>query len=195
MSKRSLVLWAAAVVVVAVGVLVIRRLTEFPPDTTPEGAYLRIAHALATGEDEACFPYLEEEAQHAVFTIHGYAGKAVARIEATYPEAQKQQALRPYAALAKLEGGPAVWVELARRNGWLGRLRRDLSGVATVEQAGERATVITARGTRYSFRVRPNGIWGLTMFTAELERDAARFARDWEQIERAAADYERESKR
>ena len=51
--------------------------------------------------------------------------------------------------------------------------RRDLSGVARVEIEGERASVVTARGTRYPFRRRDNGIWGLTLFTAELMAEAS----------------------
>ena len=51
----------------------------------------------------------------------------------------------------------------AIREGWQGavdggagiaRLRRDLSGIGKVEVTGERATVETARGTRYPFRRR-----------------------------------------
>ena len=45
-----------------------------------------------------------------------------------------------------------------------------MSGIAKVEIAGDRATVETARGTRYAFRRRENGIWGLTLFTAPLAR-------------------------
>jgi hypothetical protein len=64
--------------------------------------------------------------------------------------------------------------------------------VASVERNAERATVQTARGTRYPFRIRPeNGIWGLTLFTAELVQEAERAARDFQLIDRAAADYER----
>ena len=74
------------------------------------------------------------------------------------------------------------------------RLRRDLSGVAKVEIAGERATIETARGTRYPFRRRDNGIWGLTLFTAELVAESERAARDFEVVDRAAADYERARK-
>jgi hypothetical protein len=60
-----------------------------------------------------------------------------------------------------------------------------------VETRGERATVETARGTRYPFRRRPeNGIWGLTLFTATLAAEAERAARDFALIERAADDYE-----
>jgi len=42
--------------------------------------------------------------------------------------------------------------------GWLQRLRRDLSGIEHVEVKGDRASVQTARGTRYPFRRRDNGI-------------------------------------
>ena len=74
---------------------------------------------------------------------------------------------------------------------FLPRLRRDLSGVGKVEVTGERATVETARGTRYPFRRRDNGIWGLTLFTADLVAEAERAARDWDVVEKAALDYER----
>ena len=56
---------------------------------------------------------------------------------------------------------------------------------------GERATIETARGTRYAFRRRENGIWGLTMFTAELLAESEKAARDLEMVKRAADDYER----
>jgi hypothetical protein len=50
---------------------------------------------------------------------------------------------------------------------------------------------VTARGTRDGFRRRENGIWGLTLFTADLVAEAERAARDAEVVEKAAADYER----
>ena len=52
-------------------------------------------------------------------------------------------------------------------------------------------TVETVRGTRYPFRRRPNGIWGLTLFTATLVAEAEKAARDAKLIDKAAADYER----
>ena len=64
-----------------------------------------------------------------------------------------------------------------------------------MEVQGERATVVTARGTRYPFRRRENGIWGLTVFTAELDAEAERATRDLEVVERAAADYDRAKQR
>ena len=85
----------------------------------------------------------------------------------------------------------SLFALLAATRGWIARLERDLSGVASVEIAGERATVVTARGTRYPFRRRENGIWGLTLFTAELAAEAERAARDLDVVEHAAADYDR----
>lgn len=192
MSKRARV-FAVVIVVALAAVFAVRHLSQFPPDTTPEGAYMRIAVSVAKDDTAASFAYLDEDAQHAAFSIHDYAARAVARIESTYPEDAKRRALPAYRELADTGGGPAVWALLARRRGWIGRLRRDLSGAETIEIADERATITTARGTRYSFRRRPNGIWGLTLFTAELSAEAERLARDWEQIDKAAADYERES--
>ena len=161
---------------------------RFPPDTEPEGAYLRIVRGIGAGEPVACFAYLEEEAQHACFTIHDYAVLARDRVRAAYPPEAQEEALHGYVALAERDG-PEVWVLLAQERGWIRRLRRDLSGIAEVARDGDRATITTARGTRYSFRRRPNGIWGLTLFTAELIAEAERLARDWETIQQAAADY------
>ena len=164
---------------------------RLPPDTTPEGAYLRIAANLGKGEPREIFAYLEEDAQHACFTILSYSRLATERIAEAYPEEARAEALAPYAPIVAAGDGPPVFVMHAERNGWIQRLRRDLSGIAEVEIVGERATITTARGTRYAFRRRPNGIWGLTLFTAELVAEAEKLARDWDLIARAAEDYER----
>lgn len=164
---------------------------RFPPDTTPEGAYLRIAYNISQGDARACFAYLEDRAQHAAYSIRGYRRKSSERIEAAYPEPERTRLLDAYRAHAAAEDGADVWVEMAAKRGWITRLRRDLSGVVKVEVTGERATIETARGTRYPFRKRENGIWGLAMFTADLAAEAERAARDWDVVERAALDYER----
>ena len=91
---------------------------------------------------------------------------------------------------ASAPDGADVFALLALRRGWIARLARDLSGAAGSEIRGERATVITGRGTRYGFRRRDNGIWGLTIFTAELAAEAERASRDLEIVDRAAQDYE-----
>ncbi|WP_437576469.1 hypothetical protein [Sorangium sp. So ce887] len=191
MTRRRAILWgAAAVAAVAVALLTLK-LTRFPPDTTPEGAYLRIAYRLGANDLRTCFSYLEDRAQHAAYTIRDYRQKASERIEASYPEPERTRLLEQYRAHATAEDGADVWVDIAAKQGFVARLRRDLSGVAKVEVTGERATVETARGTRYPFRRRDNGIWGLTLFTADLVAEAERAARDWDVVEKAALDYER----
>ncbi|MRG96765.1 hypothetical protein [Polyangium spumosum] len=164
---------------------------KFPPDTTPEGAYMRVAANLAKGDARTCFHYLEDSAQHAAYSIRDYRKKASERISQAYPEPERTRLLDAYRAHATAEDGADVWVDLATKRGFVTRLRKDLSGLAKVEIVGERATVETARGTRYGFRRRENGMWGLTLFTADLVAESERAARDWDIVERAAKDYER----
>ncbi|HVJ91280.1 MAG TPA: hypothetical protein VM580_15860, partial [Labilithrix sp.] len=80
-----------------------------------------------------------------------------------------------------------------RERGWARRLRKDLSGIASVDldPKAERASVVTVRGTRWPFRKRDNGIWGLTIFTAELVAEAEKATRDLAVVEAAAADYDK----
>jgi hypothetical protein len=164
----------------------------YPSDRTPEGAYLRIVSAVNRGKPEAFFAYLETPAQHACYTIRDYRRRASERVNLTYPEPERTRLLALYRAEAEAADGADVFALYARKRGWLNRLRRDLSGIARVEAKGERATVITVRGTRYPLRIRPeNGIFGLTLFTADLVAEAERAARDFGIIEKAAADYER----
>jgi hypothetical protein len=181
---------AAALLLGVGGWLLIR----FPPDTEPQGAYMRIARAISRGQPRACFAYLEDQAQHAAYTVRDYRRRARDRVEEAYPEPERTRLLQAYRADADAEDGADVFLRLANERGWVTRLRRDLSGVAKVEIAGERATIETARGTRYPFRRRDNGIWGLTLFTAELLAESERAARDFEVVDRAAADYERARK-
>lgn len=191
LNRRRALLWGLGAALAGAGGFAWHRLTRFPPDTTPEGAYLRIAFNLAEGNTRACFAYLEDRAQHAAYSIRDYRRKASERIAAAYPEPERARLLDAYRTHADAEDGADVWVDMASKRGFVARLRRDLSGIAKVEVTGERATVETARGTRYPFRKRENGIWGLTMFTAELAAEAERAARDWDVVERAALDYER----
>jgi hypothetical protein len=164
----------------------------YPSDRTPEGAYYRVVIAVNRGEPAQFFAYLETPAEHACYTIRDYRKKARARVLAAYPEPERSELLRKHVEEATAPDGADVFALYARRLGFVDRLRKDLSGVAHVEEHGERATVETARGTRYPFRRRPeNGIWGLTLFTAVLEAEAERAARDYALIDRAASDYER----
>ena len=164
---------------------------RFPSDQTPEGAYLRIALAFGRGRLPDCLPYLETEAQNAVFTIHEYRRKSLALVRTWFEEPERSQRVEAYAAEGDAPDPPHMWAVLAHARGWDARMRRDLSGIESVERSDPRATVVTVRGTRYPFRQADNGIWGLTLFTAELVSLKERSARDFAMIERAAGDYER----
>jgi len=189
--RRTLV--AGGVVAVALGLtsLAWKRASGFPPDTTPEGAYQRIAVSVTEGRVRDCFAYLEDDAQHAAYSIRDYRKAASDRIARSYPEPERSRLLAAYDEHAKAADGADVWASMAEHRGWATRLRRDLSGIAKLETSGERATIETARGTRYGFRRRANGIWGMTMFTADLLAESERAARDAEVVEKAAADYDR----
>jgi hypothetical protein len=163
----------------------------YPSDRTPEGAYLRVAKAVNLDSPEQFFAYLETSAQHASYTIGDYRRKALERVLARFPEPERTRLAELYRPAATARDGSDVFALYARERGWVGRLRRDLSAVERVEIQGERATVQTVRGTRYPFRRRENGIWGLTLFTAVLVAEAERAARDHAMVERAATDYER----
>jgi hypothetical protein len=191
LSRRALLGLGAVLAALAGGFVLWQRTSRFPPDSTPEGAYLRVAVAVADGRNRDCFAYLEDQAQHACYTIRDFRKRAAERVAAAYPEPERGRLLEADKAHAEAADGADVWKDIAEHRGFIGRLRKDLSGVGKVELAGERATIETARGTRYTLRKRPNGIWGLTMFTAELLAESERAARDAEVVEKAAADYER----
>jgi hypothetical protein len=184
----------ALVVLLAGGAMAIAH-RPFPSDKTPEGAYSRIALAVADRRPRDAFAYLETDAQWASFTIRDARRKATDRVEASYPPDQRAATVAPWAAEANAPDGADVFALYATRRGWVERLERDLSGVASVDVKGDRATVVTARGTRYSFRRRENGIWGLTLFTADLVAEAERATRDLAIVEAAAHDYDTVTRR
>jgi hypothetical protein len=188
--RLPLLLVAAAVVLLtAVASRAINH-RPFPPDTTPEGAYLRIVLAVSERRVRDAFPYLETEAQWSAYTIRDTRRKACDRVRASYPPAQQEALLDEWRAESDAADGADIVALLGERRRWIARLERDLSGVASVDVQGERATVVTGRGTRYAFRRRENGIWGLTLFTAELEAEAERASRDLDVVEQAAHDYD-----
>ncbi len=193
-TRRIWILIAIGLALVPVVWFVLAWVT-YPSDRTPEGAYLRIVTAVNRGRPEEFFPYLETQAQHACFTIRDYRRQARDRVLASYPEPERTRVAAEYAAAADAVDGSAVFSLYARERGWLDRLRRDMSGVARVEIEGDRATVETVKGTRYPFRRRDNGIWGMTLFTATLVSEGEKAARDFSMIDRAAADYERAGRR
>ena len=163
----------------------------YPSDRTPTGAYLRVMKAVNEDRPEAFFAYIETAAQHACYTIGNYRKKTRSRILEAYPEPDRSRLAASYEDEAGATDGSQVFALYARRRGWLQRLRRDMSGVDQVEIRGDRASVQTVKGSRYPFRRRENGIWGLTLFTASLVAEAEKAARDAEIVERAATDYER----
>jgi hypothetical protein len=162
----------------------------FPSDRTPAGAYLRIAKAVADGDPKAMFAYLETDAQWASFTIRDARKKALDRVRAGYPAAERDAYVKAYGPEGDAVDGAALFAAVATQRGWIARLRKDLSGVARVEIDGQRASVVTARGTRYPFRVRENGIWGLTIFTADLQAESEKASRDLAVVSAAADDYQ-----
>jgi hypothetical protein len=167
---------------------------SFPSDRTPEGAYLRVVIAVNRGRAQDFFAYTETRAQHACYSIRDYRRKMRERVLQSFPEPERSRLAAEYAEAAAAPDGADVLAIFAKQNGWMNRLRKDMSGVARVEVQGERATVQTAHGTRYPFRRRDNGIWGLTMFTAALSAEAEKAARDWALIDKAASDYDHAAK-
>lgn len=167
----------------------------FPSDQTPEGAYMRIARSVGEDDPRGFFAYLETEAQWACFTVHDMRSKASKRIAESYPEPRRSEMLAQYKSAAEAADGGEVFALLYRERGWARRLRKDMSGIAKVEIEGDRASVVTTQGTRYPFRRRDNGIWGLTIFTAELLADAEKATRDLAVVSAAADDYDRADKK
>jgi hypothetical protein len=165
----------------------------FPSDRTPEGAYMRIARAVGRNDARSFFAYLETEAQWACYTLRDMRKKASHLVATSYPEPQRSELIATYKDLADAPDGSDVFLRFYEDRRWSHRLRKDLSGVARVDfdASGERASIVTARGTRWPFRRRENGIWGLTIFTAELVAEAEKVTRDYDVVESAAADYDR----
>ena len=188
---RRVLLGALLLAACAVAGRVVYAYISFPSDRTPEGAYLRVVIAVNRGRPEDFFAYTETRAQHAAYTIRDFRKKARERVLAAYPEPERARLAAEYQAEADAPDGKDIFSLYAKRHGWLSRLRRDLSGIKRIEVSGDRATVETARGTRYPFRRRENGIWGMTQFTPLLDAEAERAARDFSVIDSAASDYAR----
>jgi hypothetical protein len=191
MTRRKVVAWAGTFAALIPALWFGWAWITFPSDRTPEGAYLRVSNAVNRGRPDLFFAYLETAAQHACFTIRDYRRRMRLQVLAAYPEPERTRLAAAHQPVAEAPDGADVFALYARANGWLGQLRKDMSGVERVEISGNRATVQTVRGTRYSFRKRENGIWGLTMFTATLVAEAERAARDAALVDKAAADYRR----
>lgn len=163
----------------------------FPAADTAEGAYMRLARSIAEGQLETAFAYLEDDARDACYTVHSTRKEASALVAEAFPEPERSEVLARYKADADAKDGAAVFAREANERGWVTRLKKDLSGVVEVQSDGDRATIITARGTRYTFRHTREGSYGLTMFTAELVAQGNRAARDLDVVRKAAVDYGR----
>ena len=163
---------------------------RFPSDHIPEGAYVRITLAFGNSHLEDCFAFLETESQHALFSIHDFRKRSFERIRESFEEPDRSRLLELYRAEGTAAGPPQEWAVIAHARGWDARIRRDLSGIQSVEVVGDRATIQTVAGTRYPFRRADNGIWGLTSFTPELVEHKERAARDFAIIDSAAHDYD-----
>jgi hypothetical protein len=180
-----------AIVLTALALVIAAIFRPFPPDKTPAGAYMRIAKSVAVDDPKGFFAYLETEAQWSCYTIRDMRAKARARVGASFPEPQRSELLAQYEKLGAAADGSDIFAIYYDDRGWSRRLRKDLSGVAQVEIEGDRASVVTALGTRYPFRRRDNGIWGITIFTAELVAEAEKATRDLAVLSAAADDYDR----
>lgn len=191
-SRRKMLAVAAGTLLVP-GAAFALLFRPYPPDRTPEGAYMRVARSVGSDDPAGFFAYLETEAQWACYTLRDMRRKARDRVVASYPEPQRGELALSYAPFADAPDGSDVFAHLYRTRRWSRRLRKDMSGVlrVDVDAKGERASVITVQGTRWPFRKRDNGIWGLTIFTAELLADAEKATRDLAVVEAAAADYDK----
>src|SRR5260221_5660264 len=123
-AKVALVVGLPVAVVVA---FVLRSRAAFPKETTPEGAYARIAVAIAGGRPRDCFAYLETQAQWASYTIRDYRSQAAARIAQAYPEPDKTTMLASYRRAAGAADRDDLWLALAEGRRSIARPRKDLS--------------------------------------------------------------------
>lgn len=162
----------------------------FPEKTSPEGAYAQVCVAVAEGRLRDVFPFVEDEAQWAAYTIQKERATALERARRSFPKEALTTLEADYGPDAAAPDGADVFVRLGKARGWFARLKRDLSGVARTELDGDRATLVTARGSRYPMRRRTVGLWGFTAYTAELTVDAERATRDRLRVEAAARDYD-----
>ncbi len=200
-TRRSIWIALAALAALAIVFVGWRLLAGAPPDTQPEGAYVRVAERISAADARGVFTLLDDDGKSACERLWRARREASTLVESTYPEpradrpldlgAERAQLLESYRPIADAEDPAAVWVVLAAQRSWIAILRRDLSGVTKVDLDGDMAVIHTARGTQYPFAKRANGTWGLSLFTTELVADAWRAERDLEVIRSASADYAR----
>lgn len=181
----------AAVAAALAVVLVVRAFASLPPETRPEGSYVRIAERISSGAERGVFELLDDRAKDACNRLFRARREASNLVDGVYPEPERARLLERWRPIASVESAADAWDVLSSRRGWIATLRRDLSGVTRATIDGDTATIETARGARYPFAKRADGTWGLALFTADLTDEAWRAERDLEVIQAAAADYAR----
>src|SRR5512140_1281671 len=92
MDRRRVVI-GVVLAAIAVGLVALVFYKPFPPDKTPEGSYARIAKAIAEGRSRDVFPYLEQDAQDAAFTIHDMRKATRDLVAQSYPAGTERDAL------------------------------------------------------------------------------------------------------
>ncbi len=164
---------------------------SYPADTTPEGAYLRMAKHLELGQPQVVFSYLEVAARDATYAMARTRTESLAVVRKNFPADEVLVFTEKYGAIAVGDNGPQAFARYAEARGWVAHLTKGLSPIEHVENDGDLATVVTATGGRYVFHRDPDGRYGLTFFTAELVAQAQQALRDREVILRSGVDYER----
>src|SRR5450631_3130250 len=137
MPARRVLTIVLAVIGAAVFSLLMWAKFSFPSDRTPQGAYLRVSIAVNRGRPQDFFAYTETRAQHACYTIRDYRKKTRDRVLAAFPEPERTRLAAQYEEEAAAPDGSDVLAIYAKRNGWMNRLRKDMSGVAHVDIQGE----------------------------------------------------------
>lgn len=184
----------AVFAIATVAFVLFRALVSEPAPTSPEGAYVRVAARISSGDAKGVYALLDDRARDACARLSRARKEASALVESTFPEPDRTRLLAEYEPIASAADLEGVWLALSSARGYATNLRRDLSGVASVErdvEADGAATIVTARGARYPFTRRSDGTWGLSLFTEEIVTDAWRAERDLEIIQASSADYAR----
>lgn len=181
----------AVLAIATVAFVLFRVLVSEPPATSPEGAYVRVAARISSGDARGVYALLDDRARDACARLARARKEASALVESTFPEPDRTRLVSEYEPIAAAPDLEGVWLALSSARGYATALRRDLSGVAAAEADGDAATIVTARGARYPFSRRADGTWGLALFTEDIVADAWRAERDLEIIQASAADYAR----
>ena len=169
----------------------------FPAETTPEGAYARVALSVEERRYKDIFPYLETEAQWAAYTIRDTRKKACRTVRASYVAGERERLLAEWREDAEARSTERTFFAIVARQrvggGW--RVSSETSPVARRASTSKESVRHGRHRAGHPVPVsttRTMGSGGLTMFTAvELQADAERASRDLEEVvQRAADDYD-----